>query len=431
MSFNSPKPSVSNWRSYVAFLKNNQQFRRFWLAGIISQFGNWFNYIAVFVLLEHLTGSGQAVSWFLIAKFIPSTLLGPAAGVVADRFSRKKMMIACDLLRVGIVLCFLLVRSSEYVWVVYALALIQESLWTFANPARQASVPNLCAKEEINLANALSGATWSILLAFGASIGGLVTALAGWEVAIVIDAATFIVSALVLSSLDLPHKRHEKLSKRLSIRELTGIADMQEGARYIIGNRKILALILVKTGWALAGGILVMLVVFGEQVFVSGGNGSGSGILYGCRGVGAAIGPILAWRILGEESPAMMKGIAASFFVSAGAYLIFSQTPNLWAAAPFVLLGHIGGATQWVFSTALLHRTVEDTYRGRVFAAEMALVTLVLSLSTYCTGLALDLGVNPRHVVMSLAAMFLLPGCFWTGYLRKKRKGLLEKNVEH
>nr|MBF0223426.1 MFS transporter [Desulfobulbaceae bacterium] len=415
-------PSVSNWRSYVAFLKNNPQFRRFWLSGVISQFGNWFNYIAVFVLLEHLTGSGQAVSWFLIAKFIPSTVLGPAAGVVADRFSRKKMMIACDVIRVGVVLCFLLVRSAEYVWVVYALALMQESLWTFANPARQASVPNLCSKEEINLANALSGATWSILLAFGASLGGLVTALAGWETAIVIDAATFIVSALVLSSLDLPHTPPPKSEKKLSIRELTGVADMQKGGRYIVSHRKVLALILVKSGWALSGGILVMLVVFGEQVFSSGGDGSGSGILYGCRGLGAAIGPILAWRILGEESPAMMKGIAASFFVSAGAYLVFSQTPNLWLAAPFVLLGHIGGATQWVFSTSLMHRIVEDAYRGRVFAAEMALVTLVLSISTYCTGLALDLGVNPRHVVVVLAGMFVIPGCFWTIYLRGRRR---------
>jgi len=416
------KPSVSSWRSYVSFLKNNSQFRRFWIAGVISQFGNWFNYIAVFVLLQYLTGSGQAVSWFLIAKFIPSTVLGPAAGVVADRVSRKKMMITCDLLRVGIVLCFLLVRSSEYVWVVYVLALLQESLWTFANPARQASVPNLCAREEINLANALSGATWSLLLAFGASIGGLVTALAGWEAAIIIDAATFVVSAVVLSSLDLPHKRSAKTGRRLSWRELTGITDMQKGWRYIVGHRKVFALILVKSGWALSGGILVMLVVFGEQVFSSGASGSGSGVLYGCRGLGAAIGPILAWRILGEESPAMMKGIAASFFVSAGAYLIFSQTPNLWVAAPFVLLGHIGGATQWVFSTALLHRTVEDAYRGRVFAAEMALVTLGLSVSSYCTGFALDWGVNPRHVVMALAGMFLIPGCFWVTFLRKRRR---------
>lgn len=416
------KPSVSNWRSYLTFLKTNPDFRRFWLAGVISQFGNWFNYIAVFVLLEHLTGSGQAVSWFLIAKFIPSTVLGPAAGVVADRFSRKRMMIGCDLLRVGVVLGFLLVRSSEYVWVVYALALVQESLWTFANPARQASVPNLCTKEELSLANALSGATWSILLAFGAALGGVVTAVAGWQTAIVIDSLTFVISALLLSSLDLPQKRLAKIPGRLTLRKLTGLADMQEGGKYIVTHRKVFALILVKSGWALSGGILVMLVVFGEQVFKTGAHGSGSGLLYACRGLGAAIGPILAWRVLGEESPAMMKGVAASFFISAAAYMSFSQVPTIWLAMPFVLVGHIGGAIQWVFSTTLLHRTVEDAFRGRVFAAEMALVTLMLSASSYCTGLALEQGVNPRNVALVLACMFLVPGCGWQVYLRRRRR---------
>lgn len=414
-------PSVTNWHDFIAFLRTNRQFRRFWIAGVISQFGNWFNYIAIFVLLEKLTGSGQAVSWFLIAKFMPSFLFGPAAGVLADRFSRKGLMIACDVIRIGVVLCFLLVRRAEYVWVVYALALVQETLWTVANPARQASVPNLCAREEINIANALSGATWSILLAFGASLGGFVTAAAGWQAAIVVDALTFLISALLLAGLDLPHTRPSQEKEPLTLLRITGITDMVEGWRYVRGHAKVRALILVKSGWALSGGILVMLVVFGEQVFAAGRSGMGSGILYACRGLGAAVGPFIAWRLLGEEAPAMMRGIAASFFVSAGAYLLFSQAPNLLVAAPLVLLGHIGGAIQWVFSTALLHRTVEDAYRGRVFAAEMALVTLFLSLSTYCTGAALDLNIAPRTVALALGGMFLLPGCAWQVWLRWRR----------
>jgi len=416
------KPSVNNWRDFTAFLKRNRRFRRFWLAGVISQFGNWFNYIAVFVLLERLTGSGQAVSWFLIAKFMPTFLLGPAAGVIADRFSRKRLMIGCDVVRIGVVLCFLLVTSRQFVWVVYGLALIQESLWTIANPARQASVPNLCARDEINIANALSGATWSILLAFGASLGGFVTAMAGWRAAIVIDAMTFLISALLLASLDLPRSTAVKKKQGFSLARITGWTDMREGWRYIASHKKVLALILVKSGWAMSGGILVMLVVFGEQVFTVGGQGLGSGVLYACRGVGAAVGPFIAWRILGESPPAMMRGIAGSFFVSACAYLVFSRTPNIYAAAPFVLLGHIGGAIQWVFSTSLLHRTVEDAFRGRVFAAEMALVTLFLSLSTYATGAALDAGMAPRPVAAALGAMFLLPGCFWQVYLARCRR---------
>jgi MFS family permease len=419
--------SASRWRSYTIFLGTNHQFRRFWLAGVISQFGNWFNYIAIFVLLDRLSGSGQAISWFLIAKFIPSTILGPAAGIMADRLSRKAIMIGSDLIRAGVVLCFLVVRSPEQIWLIYLLAFTQEAFWTFSNPARQASVPNLCQTAELNIANALSGATWSVLLAFGAATGGFVTAAAGWQTAIKIDAITFLISAFLLYRTTIPRRqsteeRPSGLRKKLTWRNYTGVHDLATGIKYVLNTKKVAALLLVKSGWALSGGILVMLVVFGEQLFNVSSNGGGSGILYSCRGIGAAVGPILAWRILGEDPPSMMRGIALSFFVSAGAYIAFSMAPSLLWAAPFVLLGHIGGAIQWVFSTTLLQRIVDDQYRGRVFAAEMGIVTLVLSVSMYCTGAALDLGISPRHVALSLALLFLMPGTLWQIYLYKKRK---------
>ena len=174
-----PFLTVGRFQSYKILFSTNRRFRRFWFAGVISQLGNWFNYIGIFVLLTKLTGSGGAVSWFLIAKFIPTSFLGPAAGIIVDRFSRKTIMITSDLLRVFIVLGFLLVRKPEHVWFVYLLALVQESIWSFYDPARKASVPNLCSREELILANALSGATWSIMLAFGAALGGFVPYLFG------------------------------------------------------------------------------------------------------------------------------------------------------------------------------------------------------------------------------------------------------------
>jgi len=413
-----PILSVNNWRSYVTLFRTNPQFTRLWLAGVISQFGNWFNYIAVFVLLQQLSGSGMAVSWFLIAKFIPTAVLGPAAGVLADRFSRKAIMIGCDLMRVGIVLCFLLISRAEQVWMVYGLALLQESMWTFADPARRASIPNLCRPEELNLANALGGATWSIMLAFGAALGGFTTAHFGWQTAIVLDAATFLVSALMISGLILPPLKRDKKS-RPGWRDYLGINDLQEGLLYVVRHRQVAALLLVKSGWALSGGILVMLTVFGEQVFASGhGQGGNSGMLYSARGIGAAVGPLLAWRLFGESRPAMSRSIGYSFFAASAAYLLFSQAPTLAWAALFVFCGHLGGAVQWVFSTTLLQKTVEDRFRGRVFAAEMAFLTLVLSLSTYFTGAALENGTEPRTVVLRLALLFLLPGLIWTIYRR-------------
>ena len=202
-----------------------------------------------------------------------------------------------------------------------------------------------------------------------------------------------------------------------SWKELTGLNDLLEGCRYLAGHSRVAALMLVKSGWALSGGILVLLTYFGEQLFHSGAAGSGSGLLYSVRGLGAALGPILAWRLLGESRPAMYRGIGLAFFVAAGAYLLFSRAPTLYWAAPFVFAGHLGGSVQWVFSTNLLQRTVPDQFRGRVFAAEMALLTLILSLSTYFTGLALDSGSDPRQVGTRLALLFLLPGTAWMLYL--------------
>ncbi len=412
-----PHLPAGQWRSYVILFSGNKNYLRFWLAGVISQLGNWFNYIAVFVLLNELAGSGVAVSWFLIAKFMPTAVLAPAAGVIADRFSRKRIMIFCDVGRIFVVLAFLLIRDSSLVWLVFVLALIQEALWSFYDPARRASVPNICRPEELHLANALSGATWSIMLAVGAAAGGLVTAAWGWQTAIILDALSFALSALLLATVLLPHTPRRREGKT-DWREYSGLNDLTAGFRYLADHRQVAALLLVKSGWALSGGIMVMLAIFGEQVFQLGGQGGGSGILYSMRGVGAAIGPILAWRLLGERDHQMYRSIGLAFFLACACYLGFSQSPTLAWAALFVMLGHLGGSVQWVFSTTLLQKKVEDQFRGRIFAAEMALLTLILSLSTYFTGAALDQGVDPRTVTAVLALLFLLPGTLWTIYTK-------------
>lgn len=420
MSPSPPLLPVGRLSSYWILFSENKRYLRFWLAGVISQIGNWFNYIAIFVLLTKLTGSGGAISWFLIAKFIPTTFLGPAAGVIADRFSRKTIMVVSDLLRAVIVLGFLLVHRPEHVWLIYVLALVQESVWTFYDPARRASVPNVCEPHELVLANALSGATWSVMLAFGAALGGFITYLFGWETAIIVDSLSFLISAWIMSRIALPHEPKEK-KETITWLDYTGYHDLREGCRYILQHKEVWMLLLVKSGWALSGGILVLLTVFGEQVFTGNATGGGSGLLYSFRGLGALLGPLLAWHFMGESRPAMYRAISLSFFISSGAYLLFSQAPTILWALPCVLIGHLGGSIQWVFSTTLLQKEVPNAFRGRVFAAEMALLTFVLSLSTYFTGQGLDNGTDPRLLTIRLALLFLLPGTFWIVYLRHRR----------
>ncbi len=415
--------SAGRLSSYLYLLRRNPNYRRFWFSGIISQAGDWFNYIGIFVLLTRLTGSGEAVSWFLIAKFIPTTVFGPAAGVVADRFNRKSILICCDLSRVLVVLGYLLVREADQVYLVFILALVQESLWSFWHPARQAVLPDICTREELSIANGLSGASWSLMLAFGAAAGGFVSAVFGWRTAVLVDSFSFVVSASIMMTVTVSAMARRKKAG-FSLARMIGLHDLIEGVCYVRKHGEVAALLMVKSGWAMSGGILVLLTVFGEQVFSDGGRGGMSGVLYSMRGIGAAVGPLLAWRIFGEGLQPMRKAIGAAFFVSSFAYLLFAQAPNIVLAGLCVLIGHIGGSIQWVFSTTLLHRLIEPRFRGRVFAAEMALLTLVLSLSTWLTGVALDHRIDPRTIVVWLAVLFLVPGSGWLLYLyRLERQG--------
>ena len=408
--------------SYISLLRFNANYRRYWLGSCISQIGDWFNYIAIFVLLSELTGSGQAVSWFLIAKHLAPAIFGPAAGVIADRWNRKAILVGCDLLRAVMVLGYLLIREPSQIWLIYLLAFTQETVWAFSHPARQASIPNLCSKEELSIVNGLSGASWSVMLAAGAALGGFFTAHLGWQAAILGDSFSFLLSAAFMYSVFLPDRKRNPETAFSWVR-ISGWHDLKEGFAYVLAQPDIAVLLLIKSGWALSGGILVMLAVFGEQVFAAAaGHGGYSGILFSMRGLGAAIGPILAWRLFGESNAAMRRLIGWAFFFSSAAYIFFSQAPNIFWAAFWVCWGHVGGSVQWIFSTTLIHRRVADRFRGRVFSAEMAMLTLVLSLSTWLTGLAMDMGASPRTIVLVLALLFIAPGCGWIFYLRQGDK---------
>ncbi len=116
---------------YVALLRRNREFRQLWLGQVVSQLGDWFNTIALFTLVLRLTGSGRAVGLVLVARFLPSVVLGPLSGVLADRFDRRHIMIASDAARAVVVLGFLFVRGPEQVWLVYVLTVLQLAFSAF------------------------------------------------------------------------------------------------------------------------------------------------------------------------------------------------------------------------------------------------------------------------------------------------------------
>lgn len=402
---------------YIELLRGNHDFRRLWIGRLISQTGDWFNSVALFTLLLNLTGSGEAVGLVLIIKLLPQFFVGPLAGVVADRFNRKTIMIWADVLRGLLVFGFLFVERPQQVWIVYVLSALEVILSSFFEPAESAAVPMIVKRDELIAANALGGATWSVTLAFGAALGGAVTDLFGRNTAFIIDAISFFVSAAFIWATRIPplSKPARDRAKRLSLLEATGIADMIEGARYLKTNPHVLALLLVKSGWGLGGGVLLLLTIFGKEIFPLGRDGSASiGLLYAARGTGALIGPMIARWITNDSPRTMRRTISIAFFVSAIFYLLFSGSPSFILALLFIIGAHSGGSIQWVFSTTLLQLTVPNRFLGRVFALEMGFLTLAMSVSTYATGWGLDhAGLSARQMAALLGLAFMIPGIAW------------------
>src|SRR5687767_2356505 len=243
---------------YIDLLRRNRAFRQLWLGQVVSQMGDWFDTIALYTIILNLTGSGRDVGLLLVARFLPSFLFGPLSGVVADRFSRQRIMIISDLLRAVVVLGFLFVRRADQLWIVYVLTVLQLGLSTFFEPAKTAAIPSIVEDRELVAANAISSVTWSVMLTLGAAIGGLATGWFGTDVAFILDALTYLLSAALIVSVRLP-KRLRRERQKLAISRVLGIADTLEGVRYVKDRPRVLALLLVKPAWGLGGGILTLL----------------------------------------------------------------------------------------------------------------------------------------------------------------------------
>src|SRR5918911_392434 len=294
---------------YVRLLRQNRSFRLLWLGQVVSQLGDWFDTLALFTIVLKLTGSGRAIGLVLVARFVPSVVVGPLSGVIADRFSRRTIMIASDVARAVVVLGFLFVRRPEHVWLVYVLTVLQLTFSTFFEPAKTAAIPSIVKERELVVANSITSITWSVMLTLGAALGGAVTDWFGTDAAFVIDSLTYLASAALIFSVRLP-KRRARPKTKLTVSKALGLTDTLEGLRYVRSRPRVLALLLVKPAWGLGGGILTLLPVFGEKIFpVAGSAALGMSVLYVARGLGTAVGPVFTRRFYSETRGQMQRAI--------------------------------------------------------------------------------------------------------------------------
>lgn len=406
--------------AYFRLVRHNRNFRLLWFAQIVSELGDWLYTVAIYSMLLEYTGSARAVALAFVLQVLPQFFVAPAAGVINDRVRRKQVMIASDWMRAVVVLCMVLVRSPQMIWLLYLLLVGETILWAMFEPGRSAVIPNIVPEPEVVLANTLSSTTWSFNFAIGFAIGGVLAAFFGRDTVFVLNSLSFVLSALLIGRMrfDEPHAEGRP---PLRARDLMDFSPIREGIRYVHRDRRLRVTVFAKAGIGFMGANWVLLPILGERVFAVHLGGFtaqkagmlGMSTLMACRGVGALIGAFIGSYWAGGSQRRMRVGILFGFLAGAVGYFSLSAAPNLPAACAAIILAHGGASAIWVFSSTLLQLGTEDRYRGRVFSAEFGFSVVTMSLSSYIAGLLIDRSVPVATVAAGVGLAMSIPAIVW------------------
>tara|TARA_Y100000589_G_scaffold327467_1_gene369310 strand:+ start:10657 stop:11916 length:1260 start_codon:yes stop_codon:yes gene_type:complete len=400
--------------AYVRLVRENKTYRQFWIAAFISMFGEWFNTIALFLLILKYTDSELLLGILMAVRMGCFALMQPFFGLLADRVNRKKLMIVTNILQMFLALVFIAVDGPEDMWWMFLCSGGMMAMHGLYVTAERAALPNIVRSEDLTTANALDSATWSTALCLGAFAGGLVVSEFGVNVAFVIDSVTFLIGTILLIPLKVP-QTFDKMSSGSII--TSALKDIWIGQKRIKSDPRLFRIIFAKTSWNIAGGGLatVFLVLAGNDIeFV--GAALGFGIFFFARGVGTGIGPILARRLF-KNSEKWPRLIGLLIVVSGLFYLLvgFSLNGPLLLTLALVTLAHTASGGNWVLSTVLTQQWVEDEMRGRVFSTDMLLLSLGQVISTISAGYLVEHDyVNLQQGILSYACLMILSGCIFT-----------------
>ena len=360
-------------------------FRKLWNSMVFSSLGDWLGLLATTALAQQLSGgdyatANYAIAGVFIARLLPAVFLGPIAGVIADRFDRRKLMVTCDILRTGLYISIPI--AHNYFWL-YTATILVECVTLFWSPAKEASVPNLVPREKLESANQVS-----LLAAYGtAPIAALlftflslftsafVAVIPGFsatavDVALYVNAASFAFAAFTIFNLhEIPKGAAAKKSADTSIGK-----SLIEGWKSVSGSKIIRGLVVGMVGAFVAAGAVIGLA----RTFVGdlGGGEAAYGVLFGAVFSGLAAGIAFGPKFFAQFSRRRLFG--ASLTVAGFFLVLLAAIPNLVLAVFIVVvLGAFSGIS-WVTGFTMLGMEVADDVRGRTFAFVQSLIRVVL-----------------------------------------------------
>ncbi len=391
----------------VELLRRNRNYRYTWLGQVVSEVGDHFNNIAVFALAMRF-GGGPVVAGVLIARAVPMLVMGPLAGVALDRFDRKKLMIASDLIRASLALAFIPAAALGQSWPLFVLSALLMAASPFFTSGRSAILPAIATAEELHAANSLTQTTGWATTAIGAFLGGASVATFGYDWAFFLNAMSFLFSAWSIALLR-GSFRTEHSGARERPHPLT---DYMEGLRYLRARPLLFAITLIGVGWATGGGAAqILFTIFGEQVFARGPQGIGE--IWAAAGVGLVAGGAFAhWLGPRLSFAGYKRTISIAYLIHGGSYVAFSLAPSYGPALWLIGISRASVAVSSVlnFSTMLQH--VEDAYRGRVFATMETVTWSTMMVSMMAAGIASS-SVDPRKIGVVAGLLSSTTGIFW------------------
>ncbi|HVD42054.1 MAG TPA: MFS transporter [Gaiellaceae bacterium] len=376
---------MTGLRRQLSLLGTAPGFRLLFLATLGSSLGTLLATVALVVDIKDRTNSGSWVSALLIVEFLPAVAVGLTLGPLLDRLSRRGLMIVSDLVRAGV---FFTLPFANTAGQIVALAGIAGLATGFFRPAVYAGLPNLVDEQELARANSLIQTSENVSWTVAPIIGGALVAASGPHLAYWLNGVSFLVSALLL--LRLPAK---KLQGALAVSR-GHLRDLKDGFARVIRTRPLLTVLVV---WTIALGAVASTqtaqVFLAKDAFEAGDFGYG--LIFGCIGLGLAIGSFGAGTWL-ERWP-VGTVYAGSILVQAVGVAAAAVAPNVWVSLPCFVLAGIGNGTAVVCNSLLVQRGAPDAIRGRVFTVIMSVNYAVYGLGFVVAGPLTD-SVGPRWV---------------------------------
>jgi MFS family permease len=387
----------------LSVLRRYRDFRHLFAAELVMFGGDWFVMVPLLVLLPKLTGSGLWGGLVLAVDTGIQAVLLPFAGTVADRFDRRRIMLVSSAASILAVAALLLVRSPGTAWIAPAAVAALAVAKAFYTPAASAALPNLVEPVDLPAANAIAGSAWGTMAVVAASLGGVLAAHVGAYACFVITAVCL---ALATALVWLVRRPMQAGSVRPAVRTFAAIG---EALRYVRSRPRVASLVTVKSAVGLGNGVLTAFPLLASGVFAVGAAGTGA--LFGARGLGAVIGPLLMRRVLAHRSW-LLPGIAVSMASYGLAYLGVAAAPWFWLVVVLVVVAHMGGGGNWTMSTFALQSEVPDGLRGRVFALDVMITTMAITVSQLLVSVFVD-HVNTRVLIACCGAVTLGYAICW------------------